>query len=90
MKNAMMKIGVAAEGFLLSSIQNFSLYEEYHRILRSRACYVLKGINRRRASRSGHSRAPGDPGGPPDLDPGVRRDDMSSEHPCPWPSVQHA
>jgi hypothetical protein len=90
MNNATVKIGVAAEGFLLSSIQNFSLYEEHSRVLRSRACYVLKGVNRRRVSRGGHSRARGNPGGPPDLDPGVRRDDMFSEYPYPWPSIQHA
>jgi hypothetical protein len=41
-------------------------------------------------SSSGHSRARGNPGGPPDLDPGVRRDDVSSLYLCTWESVQHA
>ena len=41
-------------------------------------------------SSSGHSRARGNPGGPPDLDPGVRRDDVASLHPYTWQSVQCA
>ena len=41
-------------------------------------------------SSSGHSRARGNPGGHPDLDPGVRRDDVSSLHPYTWQSVQCA
>src|SRR5262249_46527071 len=47
----------------------------------ARACYVLWNVHRRRAQRSGHSRARGNPGGPPALDPGVRRDDVASLHP---------
>src|SRR5262249_33557476 len=35
-----------------------------------------------RSQRCGHTRARGNPGGPPDLDPGVRRDDVASGSPC--------
>jgi hypothetical protein len=28
--------------------------------------------------------------GPPELDPGVRWDDVASLYPCTWQSVQHA
>ena len=46
---------------------------------RSPGAYDVRwSVGRRRSPRRGHSRARGHPGGPLDLDPGVRRDDVSS------------
>src|SRR5882672_4168264 len=52
---------------------------------------VLEHVMYLRASTDGARRVVVIPAqaGPPDLDPGVRRDDVSSVHPRPWQSVQH-
>src|SRR5262249_34194520 len=46
-----------------------------------RACSVLWSVNSLRLQYGSYSRARGNPGGPPGLDPGVRRDDIASLHP---------
>jgi hypothetical protein len=51
---------------------------------------LIWSVNIRCLQRGGHSRAGGNPGSPPDLDRGVRRDDVASLPPCTWQSVQHA
>jgi hypothetical protein len=56
----------------------------------ARACYALWSADIPDSRWDGHSRVRGNPGGPPDLDPGGGRDDLSSIHPCTWQSVQHA
>ena len=47
----------------------------------ARACYALWSVDIPYAQGNGHSRASGNPGGPRDLDPGIRRDDVASGHP---------
>ena len=46
-----------------------------------RACYALWIVDIPYAQGNSHFRARGNPGGPPELDPGIRRDDVSSGHP---------
>src|SRR5262245_44971329 len=49
-----------------------------------------RGLWRLCLQRGSHSRARGNPGRPPDLDPGVRRDDVASLYPGTWQRIQHA